>query len=98
MTGPVRIAVEVKRCTKCGVVKPLDAFSPHRGTRDGRQPRCKACRAEWIRDVRASDPLIASRDLAQGAAYKAALGLLRDRHRTEFDALYADELRKQGLR
>jgi len=39
-------AAEVKRCAKCGEVKPLGEF--HRdasNTRDGRQRRCKACQS-----------------------------------------------------
>src|SRR5690606_33772199 len=28
-----------KRCTRCGEVRPLEEFSPHKGMRDGRDPR-----------------------------------------------------------
>lgn len=41
----------VKRCSKCGGVKPLDEFHRDRGSRDGRQYYCKSCsramRAAW---------------------------------------------------
>lgn len=32
-----------KTCTKCGEMKPLEKFSPHKFTRDGRNSQCKAC-------------------------------------------------------
>jgi hypothetical protein len=91
------VALATKRCTACGLVKPLDRFSPHAGTRDGCQPRCKACRADYIRERRATDPVLAQRERAQNEAYKAAMSLLRERHRVEFDAIYADELTARGL-
>lgn len=34
----------MKTCTKCGESKPLTAFHRHAPARDGRKPRCKACR------------------------------------------------------
>lgn len=38
-------AIATKRCTVCGVVRPLTDFSKHRGRRDGLASRCKACNA-----------------------------------------------------
>lgn len=38
-----------KACTKCGEVKPLDAFSPHATGRHGRRPACKPCNAAQAR-------------------------------------------------
>ena len=32
-----------KACERCGVVKPLEEFSPHRKTKDGRNKVCKEC-------------------------------------------------------
>lgn len=33
-----------KTCTKCGEVKPVDAFAKDKTKRDGRYPSCKSCR------------------------------------------------------
>ncbi|MFA7121521.1 MAG: hypothetical protein WC277_08555 [Bacilli bacterium] len=33
-----------KRCTKCGVVKPVEEFHVSNGRPDGRTTQCKACR------------------------------------------------------
>ena len=33
----------MKRCSKCGIEKPLDDFYPNKGGRDGRRPDCKDC-------------------------------------------------------
>lgn len=32
-----------KRCTKCGVIKPLDQFHKRSAAKDGHQPACAAC-------------------------------------------------------
>lgn len=40
---------DVKSCTKCGEVKPLDDYYRQRKMPDGRQPRCKTCAAEYQR-------------------------------------------------
>ena len=38
-----------KRCSKCGVVKPLDEFARDRTKRDGRRSRCRVCTNEELR-------------------------------------------------
>lgn len=45
-----------KPCTMCKAIRPLDAFSPDRRARDGRQSRCKQCQANVIRDRYKADP------------------------------------------
>lgn len=35
----------MKKCTKCGEVKPLEQFSNHIRHKDGKRPRCKTCEA-----------------------------------------------------
>lgn len=42
-----------KRCTACGIVKPVTEFSANRRRRDGRSTDCLECRAESIRMRRA---------------------------------------------
>src|SRR5690606_31961283 len=41
-----------KRCSRCDEVKPLEEFSPHAGTRDGRQPWCHVCKVRHDRECR----------------------------------------------
>ena len=41
-----------KRCTKCGMTKPVTEFVRHRGERDGRYSRCKSCKAEDAKQYR----------------------------------------------
>lgn len=71
---------DVKRCTKCGEVKPLDAFNSDSAKRCGLRPACKTCQAayraanrEKIAATRATY-LAANRerDAAQKAAYYVA--------------------------
>ncbi|HEY6957265.1 MAG TPA: hypothetical protein VI814_00395 [Candidatus Limnocylindria bacterium] len=40
----------MKRCPKCGEVKPLNEFSKHRGRRDGVQSMCRPCRRIYDRE------------------------------------------------
>lgn len=43
----------MKRCSKCGLEKPLGDFCPNKGGRDGRRPECKTCHlAERARKYR----------------------------------------------
>jgi hypothetical protein len=42
--GPGTEEAVTKRCTKCGVDKPLTAYGKQKGGRYGLHPRCKACR------------------------------------------------------
>ncbi len=45
-----------KRCSRCGVEKPLTAFSPARGHSDGHHSHCRACRAEYERKYKLANP------------------------------------------
>ena len=38
----------MKRCTKCGDEKPLEAFSKRHDTKDGLQHKCKACTNAYL--------------------------------------------------
>lgn len=84
-----------KACSLCRTVKPLDAFSPDAFQVDGRASRCKACRSTVERERRAAlgDD---ARKASRAFAYAAAGVRLRQLHRDEFDALYAEELRHRG--
>ena len=42
----------VKRCSRCGRVKPLTAFTPAKHCRDGYRGQCRACRAAYMRQWR----------------------------------------------
>jgi hypothetical protein len=44
-----------KACSKCGVVKPLDAFTFDKRHRDGRQARCRTCHAAYQKEYRERD-------------------------------------------
>lgn len=43
-------AVPVKPCKGCGVWKRLDDFHRHPNTKDGRQPKCKACVLAYVKE------------------------------------------------
>ena len=46
----------MKRCKKCGVLKPLDDFYKSVGMRDGHRHDCKACNLEEKRQRYLADP------------------------------------------
>jgi Autographiviridae endonuclease VII len=46
----------MKTCAKCKTKKPLDDFSNAKSSSDGKESRCRACRAEDYRAFRARDP------------------------------------------
>ena len=52
--------VTEKRCTKCGLVKPLDHFYVHRQGLYGRRSWCKVCQSEYAKN-RAKDPEVQAR-------------------------------------
>ena len=39
----------VKRCTKCGEEKPLEAFNRNKTTKDGRAYHCKKCQSAYMK-------------------------------------------------
>jgi hypothetical protein len=46
----------MKRCTKCGELKELEAFNKNRSTKDGLQSQCRACKVETDRRYREANP------------------------------------------
>lgn len=84
-------------CTKCGVEKPLDDFSPHPEKRSGRQSWCKSCFVDRIQRRRRSDPDYVARQRALSNARYRALERLAKVHPAEFRALRALEQAKDPL-
>ena len=90
-------ATDSKACTRCDVTKPLDAFPPNKYRPAGLQSWCRDCCAEYRRETRANSPDQRAYDRAQNRAYSTALRMLRLRHPAEFDDLYDQALRNEGL-
>jgi len=65
-------APQVKTCTKCGEVKPLDAFGKNVRSKDGHRPDCKPCVRSASRARYAANP-------ESAIAYRVA-------HRAEYAA------------
>ena len=91
------LTVATKRCTKCRITKALTAFGPHPTTRDGRHSWCRSCFADYMRERRATDHVMATRDGVRAQAYKAAETRVREAHRDEFERYYAEELAERGM-
>jgi Recombination endonuclease VII len=45
----------VKRCPRCGLTKPLEAFPRNRANKDGRMGYCKPCHNQIVRENRAKN-------------------------------------------
>jgi hypothetical protein len=46
----------MKKCSKCEMEKPFEAYSPDKTGRDGFRARCKACCVQDVMDRRAKNP------------------------------------------
>ena len=46
----------MKLCRKCGNTKPLDQFSPDKGTNDGLYAHCKTCHNEYFKNRFLTNP------------------------------------------
>lgn len=46
-TNEISAEITTKKCTKCGEVKALDAFSAHKQGSHGRRPCCKGCERNY---------------------------------------------------
>jgi len=53
---PRQPAPLTKRCSKCGVEKPLEKFRPNPRGRHGRSADCRLCRAKYQRAWRRQNP------------------------------------------
>ena len=61
-------------------------------------PECKSAHAEYNRAYRNGNPDAAAYNRANRTAYQRAEGRLRERHRDEFNQLYAEERQLRGLK
>lgn len=59
----------MKTCTKCGEVKPFDAYGKHNGKPDGRTSRCKTCHCAGAKAWAAANK---AKVAASNKAYAAA--------------------------
>lgn len=57
----------MKRCVKCGVVQPLEAFYRAKGTRDGLRGDCKSC---FKARAKARYPLVRERNIARAQKWR----------------------------
>lgn len=47
VVGFFRRVIEMKKCTNCGEVKPLEEFYKDKSKKDGRERRCKVCKKRY---------------------------------------------------
>ena len=45
----------MKKCTKCGIEKPLTEFHKHKETKDGLYGRCKQCARQYDKEYYAKN-------------------------------------------
>jgi 5-methylcytosine-specific restriction endonuclease McrA len=90
----------VKTCTHCKETKPLDEFTKHPHTRDGRGSWCKPCTCEAARKIREERPEQVRAGLADYARRNQER--LKAYRRTHYEAnreqLMADERRRRAAR
>ena len=51
-----RRGITSKKCTRCGLVKPLDEFQRRAEMKDGRRSACRQCSNAQLREQRSADP------------------------------------------
>lgn len=85
-----------KRCTKCGLPKPLEDFGTNARRTDGRQSWCKKCARDYVRARRAK-PGGMETERKRARARQTALEELARRHPVEFAALLTQERVVVGL-
>ena len=54
-----------RACRRCGVVKPLDQFSPNPRVSNGRGSQCRSCDTAKAREYRRNNPEARRRELAR---------------------------------
>lgn len=83
--------VETKRCPRCEIVKPTDAFYRHKGMPDGRQTYCRDCFRPMARAYQVANP-----ELYRAASRKHYYTKLSVRHGVTRDFLEALFTRQKG--
>jgi 5-methylcytosine-specific restriction endonuclease McrA len=73
-----------KACSKCGAVKPVEAFGLEPRVKSGRQAQCKTCMSAYRRTDKA---------LAQQANYRKATAGRRDAQQAEYRTAHREETR-----
>lgn len=86
-----------KRCTKCGVLKPLSAYGRHPNNRGGIRTVCKMCIADYMREYRRTNEDVRRRNADGVAARDRALERLAVEHPDEFSVLVDEERAVAGL-
>lgn len=88
----------MKRCSKCGETKPLDAFSPDKRKPDGRQYRCKVCRVKHrnLETKRTYDERWRIENQEHKRAYNRAWFNAHPGMRTEYGKRYLERRRANG--
>jgi hypothetical protein len=83
----------MKRCPRCGELKPLSEFHRHKKRRDGVQVYCKACRAQIDREryERLRGTRVPSRTWERGRA-EWLLSLKAGRPCTDCDRVFAPQV------
>ncbi len=71
-----------KRCSSCGVAKPLTDFHRNRTRTDGHQSFCKTCQRATVGS---------ETNTARSRARNRAINALIEAHRDEFNRLYQRE-------
>ena len=93
------MSADVKTCTRCGEVKPLEAYSRDRRTADGRRSRCKTCQRSESAAWRESHPDYHSAWYSSHKALKSTLNAAyRARHpEVDWEGGYRSRARKFGF-
>lgn len=71
--------IDLKRCFKCGAMKPLAKFHRHSGMRDGHLNKCASCVVKDVAEWRRHNPDARVKEYARGqGAVRRARGLRRN--------------------
>jgi Recombination endonuclease VII len=72
-----------KSCKRCGEVKPIESFSCHSSTKDGRKQDCRECHSKYHREQRLRN----HRDVYRVYELKRKYGMSLE----EFNAMFASQ-------